>query len=51
MPGPSRASTSRPMTEAQFLVAETAAIVSAAAVTVAFVGSFLFLLAAAVFQR
>lgn len=39
------------MTEASFIVAEQAVILSAAAVTLAFVGTFLLLLVAAVFQR
>lgn len=51
MPAPSRASTDRPMTEATFIVAERSAIISAAAVTLAFCGTFLLLLVAAVFQR
>jgi hypothetical protein len=39
------------VTEGVFNVAETGAVVSAAVVTIAFVGSFLLLLIAAVFQR
>lgn len=43
--------TTRPVTEGAFNVAEFGAVVSAAVVTVSFVGSFLLLLIAAVFQR
>ena len=51
MPGRSQTTCDRPMTEATLITAEQAAIISAAAVTFAFCGSFLLLLVAAAFQR
>ena len=39
------------MAETALIVSERAAIISAAAVTLAFIGSFLFLLVAAAFHR
>ena len=41
----------RPMAETALIIAERVSIISAAAVTLAFIGSFLFLLVAAAFHR